>query len=261
MSSTFAECEVRPVVDIGTDAPEVVRQIALATPHIAQFKIVRYRPPAHVQGRLASSGAASPLLARASALKVQIGIPFWDGLFLAMQDSDCPDPAILDAALFHQETRSQEELMSREEVVHGKLARVCEGIAGDLQLAIASDVVLADGAVCHMELMDFRSPTTASCEQLVAAVCGRLMPRGYTVLMSGGSYHAYGVRLLDAEQFRQYLGRALLFAPVVDRPYIAHQLVEGRCALRISRGGSGGKVPVVIRDERTPGVRPTRNCS
>jgi hypothetical protein len=50
-----------------------------------------------------------------------------------------------------------------------------------------------------------------------------------------------GWDLLPDESLVRFLGKVLLFAPIVDRAWVAHQLIEGACALRISsRAGYGG---------------------
>jgi hypothetical protein len=50
-------------------------------------------------------------------------------------------------------------------------------------------------------------------------------------------------------EWMDFLGRALLFAPIVDRAYLAHQLLERRCALRISAVGDEKPVPRVVHVE------------
>lgn len=44
----------------------------------------------------------------------------------------------------------------------------------------------------------------------------------------------------------EFLGRALLFTPVVDGRWVAHQMIEGQCALRVSPGNAQQIVPVVV---------------
>jgi hypothetical protein len=61
------------------------------------------------------------------------------------------------------------------------------------------------------------------------------------------SYHFYGTKLLEEKELVEFLGRALLFAPIVDRAWISHQLIELCCALRISSRQPDGKPLAVIR--------------
>jgi len=60
------------------------------------------------------------------------------------------------------------------------------------------------------------------------------------------SYHFYGAELLTGQEWSQFLGRALQFSPIVDRAWIAHQLIDLSCNLRIApRLPDGKKLRVV----------------
>jgi hypothetical protein len=49
----------------------------------------------------------------------------------------------------------------------------------------------------------------------------------------------YGDAMLDDRGLTRFLARCLLFAPVIDRAWVGHQLLESACALRISAKPSG----------------------
>ena len=74
----------------------------------------------------------------------------------------------------------------------------------------------------------------------------KLLKQPGALLSSGKSYHFYGANLLTDEDLRIFLGRALLFAPITDKTWIAHQLIEGSCALRISSRKDYGGPPKII---------------
>jgi hypothetical protein len=97
-------------------------------------------------------------------------------------------------------------------------------------------------------MLDFRIRPSIENEQLAIDILHRLK-RGGTLLNSGNSYHFYGNRLLRGDQeLVKFLGRASLFSPFVDQRWIAHQLIEGACALRVSPGKSFKSPPKVVRD-------------
>jgi len=52
--------------------------------------------------------------------------------------------------------------------------------------------------------------------------------------------------LIAKEDFQVFIGAAMLFVPIVDRAYLAHQLLEGRCALRLTPGGGKSQVPTAV---------------
>jgi hypothetical protein len=82
-------------------------------------------------------------------------------------------------------------------------------------------------------------------DQRVKAVARSLGLHGY-IAHSGKSYHFYGSDLMEGDHLMRMLAKALLFAPIVDRAWVAHQLVEKACGLRISPGKTYTQSPVVI---------------
>jgi hypothetical protein len=82
-------------------------------------------------------------------------------------------------------------------------------------------------------------------QRIAAAVAVRLLPSGGLIVDSGHSYHLVGSHPVTPDGLIDFLARASLFGSIVDRAYIAHQILERRCALRISRGGHSGAEPRV----------------
>jgi hypothetical protein len=95
--------------------------------------------------------------------------------------------------------------------------------------------------------LDFHCPSSAPNLELVAEALRLLDIGAGFILESGKSYHFYGRRLITDSERISFLSRALLLAPIVDRSWIAHQLLEGACGLRISRRQPSGLPPTVAR--------------
>ena len=138
--------------------------------------------------------------------------------------------------------------MSFAELASGALERACSRfpVDGESSLTFLSEVLRKDGTIAHVPMLDFHAFKSPANLRIVEVIAQRLLPEGSILLDSGESYHLYGTKLLSEENFRLFLARALLFAPIVDRAYVAHQLIEGRCALRLSPGGGKITVPVVV---------------
>ena len=92
-----------------------------------------------------------------------------------------------------------------------------------------------DDKVMHLPMLDFHCRASSDNDALVVAVLKELGLQGY-VAKSGRSYHYYGRRLMSEQDLITMLGRALLYSPIIDRAWIAHQLLERSCGLRISPG-------------------------
>ncbi len=64
-------------------------------------------------------------------------------------------------------------------------------------------------------------------------VADRLLDCPWALIESECSYHLIGASLLTEREFAKFFGKAILFGPLVDRNYVAHQLINGCAALRI----------------------------
>ncbi len=94
-------------------------------------------------------------------------------------------------------------------------------------------------------MMDFRwVPSSKALDGILSALRTAGVRTG-AILESGRSYHFYGFDLLDQGDWLQFMGKCLLIAPLTDSRYIAHRLIDGACALRITPDKNHPKVPTV----------------
>jgi hypothetical protein len=63
---------------------------------------------------------------------------------------------------------------------------------------------------------------------------------------SGRSFHFYGADPVTLPDLVSILGRAQLLSPIVDSRWVSHQLIDGRCALRISTDSEKTPVPLTF---------------
>jgi hypothetical protein len=95
-------------------------------------------------------------------------------------------------------------------------------------------------------MMDFGCPPSEENLPVVRSILRRLMPEGFVVLNSGRSLHSYGLVLQPESDLLAFAGKALLFAPVVDRAYVAHRLIDAQFSLRVCGGLLGKPDPVAL---------------
>ena len=67
--------------------------------------------------------------------------------------------------------------------------------------------------------------------------------QGY-LMDSGSSYHFIGSEPMPVDEYHAFLYKSLLFAPITDGRWIAHQLINGNSNLRI--GEKNGVSPQLI---------------
>jgi hypothetical protein len=215
----------------GTQIGEYLRSLVESNPCILALSVVRYCHPPSIDLRAPLSAMDVARLDRALALRKRDGMPFWDAVMLSCFNQPSTPEGLLRAALFHQSTRANQTFVPRATIlasgVNGALASV-DGI-----VAAGSAILISGETDRHLPLLDFHCKETCDHDRLVRSVCRVLFGCTTVVCRSGESYHAYGLMTVTSDELRRFLTTALLFAPIVDRAYVAHQLMEGYCALRI----------------------------
>jgi len=223
------------------DSLSVVREIVQRNTEIRSVAFVGFTQPDSVQDRVQLSHAESNIVDQAIQLRKSTQLPFWDAVFVSLFDSEEDVSVILEAASLHQSWLAKEEWIERELLLSTEMWRHLP----NSPCAILSEVRLDSGGTAHIPMLDFHAPSPRGIS-IVRSVAAKLF-KGTTVLLdSGKSYHAYCTSLLSKEAFNELLIKALLYAPVVDRAYVAHQLLEGRAMLRITPGFTKLKTPTVV---------------
>lgn len=113
-------------------------------------------------------------------------------------------------------------------------------------LALYSSCWARDGGNFHIPMMDFHVPSSdEGLKFVIAGLHAANAPDG-VILNSGNSYHYYGNALLLASGWIEFMTRCLLLAPLTDIRYIAHRLLAGRAALRLTASGAKTTVPTIV---------------
>lgn len=129
----------------------------------------------------------------------------------------------------------QRIIVARSEISGDRLQGLARNMQVGEMLVLTSRVGTLSGAA-HIPLLDLKMTSSPANTPAALEVAKRL--GGGLVLDSGSSYHLYGRRLLNDEEFTNWLLRAQLFSRCVDTRWVTHQLLERRAALRLSRGGA-----------------------
>lgn len=199
-----------------------------------------------LQERIGGGRRSAALVERALRARDRCGVPFWDLLLLKAGRS--PDARhVVEAAGYHLSNRSVGTEVCAHELSREGVLADCGGLKRGQMLVAFSDVRMSEGVTLHIPMLDFHCRPSPTNLRLVAAVVRSLGGSGYVVL-SGRSYHYWGRRLLTDSGLIEFLGSALLYSPVTDRRWIAHQLIERRCALRISARSRNGPLPQVVAE-------------
>ena len=153
---------------------------------------------------------------------------------------------ILRGIKYHQSISKMRFAVASRMLSVQRIIKLADQLSPNNVLVFCSDVRLKNGATRHIPMMDFSCSAADDCLPLVCRVIKLFGVGPGFVVETDRSYHFYGIGLLRTRELMKYLGRALLFSPIVDRAWIAHQLMDTCCNVRISSRGKRGKVPRVV---------------
>jgi len=230
---------------IGKEAAEAFTELILSHKYINKVKICHYKAPPRLQERIRMDKTEKKLVKIALKIREDVRIPFWESLFIACLKEKKYTNNLFDVALFHHGIGSIYK-MSRKSIKKGKLIKFVKEKSESSSLGFVSEVELKSGDYKHFVFLDFHCEVSLYNNKLVSKICNRLFPKGYILLDSGDSYHAWSACLVTNSERIKILGRTLLYMPIVDGIYIAHQIMQDMSSIRISIGGQRRCVPKVI---------------
>lgn len=236
------------------DAADVIVEVVSKHPKISRLCVLTTSPAPLLQERTNLSLEEERVIELARGMKKEHGLPFWDAVLLSCLQSKVLPVHILQAASFHNKSAQAVSWFCRDDLRPEQLRELSQRSRGQM-IIISSLVELYDGSRAHIPMLDFHIPVSVKNLDLVDIVVRELSSGDGFVLESGRSYHFYGEWLLEEHELAKFLGRALQYAPIVDRAWVAHQLIESACRLRIS-GSDSRIVPYVVR-RMTPRGEPS----
>lgn len=224
-------------------------QIISSLEDVSSIRLLRLTYPPPLSERLADQSPGAGIVRRGLDFAGQHGLPFWLSVLLKTHDSDTDVPrGLLEAARLHRTATSpvQSETVRAKEVTPESLQRRIDELEDNEFLAITSQVLTRKGKSMHLPLLDLSVPHSARNTELARHMLALLGIPGVLVQTSH-SYHFYGTALQpDNEYLRAFLGSALLFAPITDQRWIAHQLLDGLAVLALVGRSQPRRVPTVV---------------
>lgn len=230
---------------IGYEAPKFIAFLIQSLPEIESIKL--FRPPLSrlIQKEPSINELEEALIEKGLALRENLSLPFWDSLLLYISTHPVRAPNILKRATLHNSQDYECFSIHRDDCTEARLRKNIEAVPVGRILAMSSKVSTKQGETLHLPMLDFHCQASAENDVLVKSVMMEIGLVGY-IAKSGRSYHFYGRKLVDEQSLITILGKSLLFCPIIDRAWIAHQLLERACGLRISPGKDYHNCPEII---------------
>lgn len=207
-------------------------------PNIRSFKFYKYPSQVLLQDTIQIGKVESEQLASALLHRNATKLPFWDSIMLTFFNRKDFSLEILKAATRHNQNK---ETIETKDI---PLIRKTIESNHSINLSINSSISVGNEKY-HIFLLDFHIPPSDNNLQVVINILKILDVNGH-ILNSGKSYHFVGKDYFTEEQTITLLAKALLFAPIVDRAWIGHQILERSCSIRV--GYKHDKLPVLVAE-------------
>jgi hypothetical protein len=230
---------------IGYDAPRFIEFLVESLPAINRIKLFVPPPVKPIQFDPSMMEPEKDVIRKGLAFREETKLPFWDSVFLALSRDPVDAVNLLRRATLHNPQDQGSCLVQRNDCTECRLRETIQALPNGRILAVSSAVLTHQGETLHVPMLDFHVGVSGESSVLVKSILTEMGLRGY-IARSGGSYHFYGRELVNTESLITFLGKSLLFCPVADRAWIAHQLIERACGLRISPGKGYLGCPEII---------------
>ncbi|MCX2483527.1 hypothetical protein [Pedobacter sp. MR2016-24] len=217
---------------------QFITEWLLSEDGIVSINLVVFPDIQPLQNRFDLAGSDSEAVSKALEIRALYALPFWDCLLLTQFDPTLFAQRVIKEAMLHNTISSLIQL-SRKEIV--QLPLILEEETRNI--GINSRVLMNDGREMHIPLLDFHIPSYPANDRSVIAVLKELNLRGH-LFRTNRSYHFIGEVLMDQTELVAFLSKAILLSPIIDKNWIAHQLIEGSCTIRLTR--KAGQYPLLI---------------
>ena len=232
---------------VGCHVSHAIAEVVRSSKHIGLVEFVRVPASSRtVQERVSLTPPVADVLQHALELREGTGLPFWDSAMVSSFGiGDVVDP-LLRAAVHHNPRPPTLARLSRTDCTPENIQALASLCLEGEGVALLSAVTVDDGGTRHFRMLDFHLPCGRENQATAVASLDALRSGQGFLVESGKSYHFLGVDTVSSEELMAFLARALLLGPVVDRAWIAHQMLEGRCALRVSSRVGQTNMPKVV---------------
>jgi len=226
-------------IKVGDNAVDLILALPKFNKSLTDLTFTIYSPSLGLEDRLAHSSDRSlqKIAQNAKTLRLLANndLPYWESILAASWTTRKLD-LIIKESLKHD---SKTEIDKRFEIrtdnsFEDHISKRVASLSSRSVLALCSICKLKSGSIGHIPMMDFRcSPSKKNLQRIIVALNNIQQAKG-VILETGKSYHFYGLNIISDEDWRQFLAKCLLLAPLVDTRYIAHRLQIGACVLRLT---------------------------
>ena len=206
------------------DSIDILKDILNKNTNIESLCFYEFGTYELVQNRINLISPLDKVFLNALEIRNLYKSPFWDSFNMSLFDQKIVDFNFLKEINFQNKPIKNTEYC-REDFIKNKI---------DFQKYTGVSSLVNSNSNLHIPLLDFHIPPSIDNQQLCSKILIHLNLKGY-LLNSGKSYHFIGSQIIDYDNLQIVLFNALLFSPIIDKSWIAHQLIQKYCCLRVSQ--------------------------
>ena len=203
---------------------EILKRIVYANKIIENLSFYEFGKYELVQNRIKFIKPLDVIFDSALALRDTYNLPFWDSFNLSLFNKSFENYNFLKEINFHNNPIKKIQI-KRDDFLKSNI---------DFHNYTTICSLVNSESDHHIPLFDFHIPPSNNNQKLCVNIIKHLELTGY-LLDSGKSYHFIGNKIISYKDLQEILFNALLFAPIIDKSWIAHQLIQKYCCLRVSK--------------------------
>ncbi|MDL2268169.1 hypothetical protein LJC46_09355 [Desulfovibrio sp. OttesenSCG-928-G15] len=164
-------------------------------------------------------------LDKALALRDKFKFPFWDSLMLTFFENEKASSKFLQLSQRH----------NKNEIFFTSDIEYIESLTKTSSEPVSScSKIKKNSEIYHLPFIDFHIPPSHENFKVVQSVVKTLDLSGF-ILDSGESYHFVCKNYYDEHFILDFFAKILFFSPIIDKSWVAHQILERSCSLRVSK--------------------------
>lgn len=231
---------------IGCEVAQACSKVLPFVEKLEAIAVMQFRLPPSIQTRAQLTEKEFEIASKAAIIRKNSWFSYLEILLELSAKADFLAEGLLDAVNYHQRHSKERTWFRKEQILAEELVRISSAEEFKYPVALCSKVRTKENDQLHIPLLDFHVEKTVMAFEMVKRITRTLFGNDFIILATNRSFHSIGLTLKHDNEFRQVLARSILFAPIVDNAYVAHQLIEGEASLRISKNEPNGQAPVVI---------------
>ena len=208
-----------------TDSIDLLKDILSKNTGIESLCFYEFGKYELVQNRINLIAPLDNVFLKAMEMRNLYKLPFWDSFNVSLFEQEIVDFEFLKEINFQNKPKKSIKY-TRDNFIKNEIK--FENYTG------LSSSVNNENSNLHIPLLDFHIPPSIQNQKLCSKLINHLKIKGY-LLNSGKSYHFIGNEIIDFESLQNILFNALLFSPIIDKSWVAHQLIQKYCCLRVSK--------------------------